>query len=301
MLSVVIPTRDDPEGAYLSAGAAFTQLERYGQQFEIIFVVDSGPTNDHVDPGEFSNASTVYVRHGSPQGARHEGIVRARGSKVFCLDSHVILSQGFFADALAHMAKVPTTAMVFAPLVFRNRHNPSYGYAVNWGLDFWNGGYHNRPISVPPGVLGYPVACAGHGAFLVDREAYMHTGGYTLEQKGWGGEETFLCLKFWMLGYQCAILPQHYQWHYMKPGRNSATNTTEDFAMNFCIAAYSIGGQAACEPVFEWFTRRHSRLRDRWHEITQRSRSERVRIENGPYKGNLEALRARFRHEGIPH
>lgn len=300
MISVVIPTRDDPEGAYLTAGAAYTQLERYGQQFEIIFVVDSGPTNDHKDPGEFSNASTVYVRHGSPQGARHEGIMRARGSKVFCLDSHVVLSQGFFEDALEVMNKavgIPT-AMVFAPLVFRNRRSPAYGYAVNWGLDFWNGGYHNQPKHKD---TAYSIACAGHGAFLVDREAYVHTGGYTLEQKGWGGEETFLCLKFWMLGYQCAILPQHYQWHYMKPGRNSATNTTEEFAMNFCIAAYAIGGLPACQPIFEWFGRRHSRLRDRWHEITQRSQTERAKILNGPYKGNLEALRAHFKREGIPH
>lgn len=295
MISVVIPTHKDPEGAYLTAAAAFTQLEKLDQQFEIIFAVDLGPDEEFQHIGEFSNSGAIYVRHGSPQGARHEGILKAKGSKVFCLDSHVICSQDFFKDALDTMATTGA-ALVLSPLGFRNRNAVAYGYALSWQTDFWNGGYHNNPHKKE----AYRISCCGHGAFLLDRDIYMATGGYTLEQKGWGGEETFLNMKMWMLGYTCWILPQHYHWHYMAPQRNNGKTRTDIFAMNFCIAAEAIGGHAVLENVFEYYKKPQPGIKDSWHEIVARAKTERERIERGPYKGNLRVLLDFFKKEGIP-
>lgn len=301
-VSVVIPHKGDVEGAYLTAAAASVQLEASGLEHEIIFVADNpnAPSNAPCSPRFPSQAYTVSC--GSPQGARDYGIKRAASRYVFCLDSHVVCSDGFFqmAKALMYTEK---PALVFPGMAMHSREQKYWGFRLDLNT-FWNAGYHIEPSpKIHTSGLAmhhYEIQNCGHGAFLVDRDVYLKTGGYCLEQRGWGGEETFLNLKMWMLGYKCFMLPQYFHWHYMDPARNTAARISEGFKDNFAIAVYAIGGQRVMERVYRHFDKTLPWRNQREAEIAKRATSEREKILAGPYGGDFEKLQRYFAENDVP-
>src|SRR6266851_9855917 len=85
VISVVIPSYNDAEGAFLTAASARVQLESLNVPFEII-VVGDGPN----PPQPPFPAKLLLGHYGTPQAARHAGILASKGEYIFCLDSHVI-------------------------------------------------------------------------------------------------------------------------------------------------------------------------------------------------------------------
>lgn len=290
----MIPTKNDAQGAYLTAAAAYTQLERdFPGEFEFIFVNDGLPE----DGDAFAICeSRTLTGGGSPQHSRHIGITEARGEVVFCLDSHVVCSNDWFIDAYAAMWD-HDAGLVFNAIAFKQRQSLAFGYAVDWARTFWNAGYFSSRVC----AVRYPIACAGHGAFAVRRSVYLELGGYNLDMKGWGGEETYLNLKFWMLNRTCQMLPEHYHWHFMAQARNRGTTQTLDFARNFCIAAYTLGGERQLFSTMDYFQHRHGEaLRNMRPGILSAAYKDREAIKRGPYMGDLGKLREFFKKNHIP-
>lgn len=290
MISVVIPSRNDYEGAYLTAAAAYTQLEKLEIPFEIIFVIDNPNAGGRNVSARFVPSECYTIDAGSPQASRDFGIRKARYRNVFCLDSHVVCSEGFFRDALNQLDE-SEHGLVFPAMALHSRTFLLYGYRMSWDSEFWNAEYYRAPHSAKP----YPIIGAGHGAFALDRDVYLGIGGYSLQQKGWGGEEPFLNLKYWMLGSDCVMLPQHYHFHFTDASRNTAARNSYQLSWNMCYAAFVIGGRKALEPVLSWHRKKHAGLSGGSIELA--GMAERAEILAGPYAGDLGLLRSMLRRD----
>ena len=141
---------------------------------------------------------------------------------------------------------------------------------VNWDGNLW---YKNL-IYEPPSDKPYPVAQFGNSCFMLDRKWFLDSGGYTDLMKGWGGEEPFVCLKAWMLGRMCWLVPSVAHYHFLTPGAHAGEIIGGNTASNYDILGYVIAGRNC--------------------SITPAMRHERERICAGPFRGSIEELRKFF-------
>jgi hypothetical protein len=151
-----------------------------------------------------------------------------------------------------------------------------YGSTTNWEGNLWYGHHIYTPIDMPHRIVQF-----GHSCVMVDRDWYVRSGGYTTLQQGWGGEEPFLCLKAWMLGRECWMIPAIWHAHYLTPNAHGGAMVSENFARNFEMVKYVMNGDQG-----------HLRLSS---ELI----AERKKICAGPFHGNLSELKEHFKREGI--
>lgn len=300
MLSVVIPSWQDKKGLYLTYTSAFAQLEASGIGHEFIVVADGG-----IDIPFEQNPDTKVLRgsFGSPQHSRDAGIRAARFPYVVCLDSHVSCGPGLF-NSLLFTAKSTEAAAVFPAMAFYQRRALSYSRKIDWMYGLHVAQALPRPQSEQP----HRIADACHGVFLLNREKYVAAGGYSLEQKGWGGEEEYLNLKFWMLGEECWMVPNVYHWHYTAESRRSDADRmrSAEYARNYMLASYVLGGErylyksAGCfvSPQKENYAAARAAFVGIPRDAT--IKADRAKVEAGPFGGDLDRLRAHFKSQDIP-
>lgn len=317
-LSIVIPSYQDPAGLWFTVAACITDLEQdfAPDDYEIIAVVD-GPDDDEtriiLGMRQQQMCKFIKVDTRTPQKNRHIGLERAEGRHVFFLDSHVIVARGFFRRMLTS-AQETGSALLHAGHCFFSKDTMAYGYNMDWKAQFWSTTAENKPKrSDGP----YRIAVAGHGAICVDREQYVAIGGYWDALNGWGGEEPQLNLKAWLLGKEVWMEPRTYHWHYMPLKRClEGMQLSIPYARNFFLAAYASGGQKYLDAVNHHFTAIHNRhatieqavkaptlnpYGELYEEVMRDGQQERALICSGQYGGDLDALRAMFDREGIPH
>jgi len=194
-------------------------------------------------------------------------------------------------DRLANAAESTTEKLFFPGTVFYRREQTNYGYELSWDGSFWYGGArHKRPDGPSPVVL------CGHGAFLVHRPTYERLGGYTNEQRGYGGEETFLNLLFLMNGCTPLLIPEAYHWHYPGPRRRFGLMMREPrFARNFMLAAYVMGGEGQLAKVARWYAPRvgERAILDAQRELPRDAAviARREAVSRGPFSGDIDRLR----------
>lgn len=288
-LSVVIASYNDPEGLYLSFWSVYTQLRDLlvggiNVDFEIIVAADGGT------PVKWENVDRARVRvlrlagsnrTGSPQGTRDAGIRAATYPVVLCIESHVIVGDlaAWYRQHLKTGAAISFPRRVGESLEQRT----AYGASFDWNVSFWNKTLQSEPKSLEP----YKICQCGHSAFMLDRDWYLQSGGYTLLQQGYGGEEPWLNLKVWMLGRESWMIPLAWHAHYMDDRGNGAAISTVNFAFNFKLAAYVMGGKKYLDLVGRSFA-------DPSLRITPDISIERARICAGPFGGDLDKLRELF-------
>ena|SRR5690242_19445820 len=85
-----------------------------------------------------------------------------------------------------------------------------------------------KTLLEPPSSGPFKVATHPHGAFAVRRDSFLKAGGYWRELHGFGGEETQLCLKFWLMGMTCWATPRVYHWHWLPAGGRRGSETFRD-------------------------------------------------------------------------
>jgi glycosyltransferase involved in cell wall biosynthesis len=309
LLSVVIPSKDDPSGLYHTFAASFVELENdFPGNSEIIVACD-GETNDATDCLQ-KNFNVIRGNWRAPQKARHAGLLEAKGKWVAFLDSHVIPSRGMFRR-LVEAAEANDAGIVHSPHCFWARNQSCFAYRIDWVKKFWMSESIGEPIVPQP----YRVSVMGHGAMVVDREKYLASGGYLMEQRGWGGEEPHLNLKFWMLGYSSWVHPDAYHWHFMARRHSADIYKSPEFIRNFMLAAYALGGQKYLDSVYGSYSiasRPYATVaeaiehrndpdpyRDDYLSVPNEMKEERARICAGPFAGNLDALREFFDRERI--
>lgn len=286
-VSLAIATHADPCGLYLSVFSALSQLEKSDLNFEILIVADGGEATkyEQAHPNIRCIRLSGQNRTGSPQGTRDIGIRNAKYKNVLCIDSHVVVSdiQKWVEEHEGLSAGLSFPAMRGAS----SEHWTLYGSIFDWDKSFWN----TRVLYEPKSQFPYRIVQASHSGFLCDREFYISSGGYTNLQVGYGGEETQLALKFWMLGKQNWMMPQIWHAHYQPIGRNEGAEHSENYKRNFLVAAYVFGGQEYLNKIENFYK---TKL-----QITPDIQKERLKICDGPYKGNLDLFRNYCQREGI--
>lgn len=309
-ISVIVPSLNDGPGLYFTYAAAFADLETGTRSFEIVPVID-GDESAEARGLAMHGARLVRGRFGSPQASRYAGLLASHGRWVFFLDSHVIPSRGFF-ERMVKTAEETDATLVFSPHVDWSRDRMAYAHRIGWQDSLWCVDAETKPRV----ETAYRAAQSGHGGILVDREKYLASGGYWLAQRGWGGEETHLSLKLWMLGYECWMEPRVYHWHYMGGRRNDGAFQSRDYVRNFMLAAYALGGQKYLDAVYTYHTANrncHSSVAAAarakhddpygadYRNVPRDAAAERERICAGSFGGDLDNLREHFRAQGITH
>lgn len=273
-LSVVVATHADPLGLYMTVFSVLQQLQKSSIKWEIVIAADGGTDYKWE---KLPNTRCLRIRTGSPQGTRDAGIRAAQAASVLCIESHIIVSD---IESLYEAHKALNGAMTFPARIGEGPEMFSvYGSTTNWDSNLWYGHHLYAPQN---GNQPYRVAQFGHSCFVIDRNWYIQSGGYTNLQTGWGGEEQFLCLKAWMLGRECWMVPQIWHAHYLTPNAHGDSLGSERMERNFAIGKYVLTGKIS--PGLA---------------VTPEMIQERQRIMSGPFGGDLNKLRDYFKKEGI--
>lgn len=271
-LSVVIASHANTQGCYLTVFALVFQLQKTNLQWEIIVVADGG--TEYLWE-KLPNVRCLRIRTGSPQGTRDAGIRAAQAATVLVIEDHVVVNDvASFLEAHRQLGG----AMTFPARVGEGTPlNNVYGTTTNFDGNLWFKKTLYSPLSDKP----YRVPQFGHSCFMLDRAAYLAVGGYTDLLTGWGFEEPLLCLKFWMLGYTLWQTPNVGHAHFLAD-RTGGAMQSDAFIHNSWIVKYVLTG------IVTYGLRLNANIE-----------AERQRIMNGPFKGDINKLRAYFRAEGI--
>lgn len=273
MLSVVITAFKNEEGLYLTQAAVRAQLERLPFPYGVIIVADGG-TEQKFEKLPFT--SVLRGHFGSPQASRDAGIRASIYPITLLLESHVVVND---VHRLVVQHRERGSALTFPCRIAESAEMFNvYGQEVDWAGNIW----HKRLVYKPHDNKPYRVAQFGHSCFCLDRDWYLRSGGYTNLMKGWGGEESFLALKAWMLGRECWMIPDVQHAHYLTPGAHADVMFSAQYKRNFDILKYVISGQV--NPGF---------VSDAAVEM------ERQKICAGPFKGDVTLLQKYFKEEGV--
>lgn len=282
-LSVVVASHANPQGLYLTVFALIQQLSCLHMDWEIIIAADGGTPTKYEN---LPNVKCLRIQTGSPQGTRDAGIRAASAATVLVVEDHVIVFDiGRLLEAYkgVNVTRDGRVAMLFPARVAEGSELFNvYGNETDWDGNLW----FKRTLYQPKSSEHlYPVPQFGHSCFLLNRQAYLDTGGYTNILIGWGGEEPLLCLKFWMLGWECwqTLYPAHA--HFLADRGAGVAMASEQYKKNFDMVEYVIAGRIP--------------ERGRLLMLTPQIIAERQRIINGPYGGDLNKLREYFKTQGI--
>jgi hypothetical protein len=286
-VSVLIATHHNPEGLYLSVFSALAQLEKSNLEWEIVIAADGGDPNkwNQAHPNIRCLLLTGGMQQGSPQGTRDIGIRNCQYKNVLCIDSHVIVSD--IEKWISEHFRVGATLSFPAMCGGSSEMWRMYGSVFDWDASFW----YKHVLYAAKSAEPYKIVETSHSGFMVDRDWYLESGGYTQLLKGYGGEETFLGLKSWMTGGRNWLIPSVWHAHYQPVGRNEGAEHSENYKRNFLICAYVFGGYD--------YLRKAQNFYKMELKITSEIEQERQKICAGPFQGNLDFLRFYLGREGI--
>jgi len=196
--SVVIVSRNEGEMLQKTVRSILKYLPANG---EIVVVDDfsSDGSSDRVKIDERVSVLRLTRHTGAPIG-RNLGAARAHGNIIIFADAHVSVPAGWFeglADALS-----PSLVGAVGPAIC-DMADPS---AKGYGLGF-TGPRLDWAWLPPAGSHPYPVPLLGAGFMALRREVFIEAGGFDEGLIIFGMEDSELCLRLWLLGYECWIVP----------------------------------------------------------------------------------------------
>ena len=286
-VSLVVATYNNPEGLYLSVFAALQQLEKCSFPWEIIISADNGVPQKYEQAHK--NIRVLRLtggnRTGSPQGTRDAGIRVAQYKNVLCIDSHVIISD---IERWTDIHEKLAATISFPAMIGASGEMwKLYGSEFDWEKSFW----YTHVLSEPASPKPYKILQTSHSGFMVSRDWYLSSGGYTNLQDGYGGEETFLGIKSWMTGGENYMIPEISHAHYQPAGRNEGAEHKENYKRNFMVAAYVMGGRKYLDYTEQFY---NARLK-----ITPDIEEERQRIVRGKFHGDLDLFREYLKNQAV--
>lgn len=180
----------------------------------------------------------------SPPTARQLVTESANGKYLFFFDNHCLPTAGYFARGVQVM-DAKNIDFLHSTTRFFAGEGTNYEYKLSLKRDFWTLEPYREPSCNEP----YRIAVAGHGGFAVRNSAWKECGGYWQGFEGYGGEETYTDLKFWLLGKEVWIDPQFIHMHWA--GQRAYTrHFTDDYFVNMFMSAHCIGGEEWMHRVF---------------------------------------------------
>jgi GT2 family glycosyltransferase len=198
-VSAVVPSRDEGDSLRRTVHSLLATMPADGE----VVVVDDGSADGSVD---FLNTRYPPVRVVRPDArvgpavARNLGAEAASGEILVFCDAHVAPQPGWF-DAFSEALEGDGVGAV-GPAMTSPEQPQVCGYGATWQLPDlhlrWLGYQGPAPHEAP--LLG--------GAFLAMRRSVFEAcGGFDAGLIGWGGSDSELCIRLWLLGYSCVVLP----------------------------------------------------------------------------------------------
>jgi hypothetical protein len=250
--TIIIAHRGDPFGLWATIHACEADLGAVKNYSYVIVAngMDEIPQNTYFlkEGLEKLGKMGAFIHHRSPlapPAARQLGADAATGKVLFFFDNHCIPDVWYFGKMLSSIQEfgydlVHSTTQYWAG---KYKH---YHYPLTLEDNFWVTTISETPLR----DTTYDCACGGAGGFAVKKETFDKVGGYGHIGlfDGWGGEETYLDLKMWMLGYKVGLDPEALHWHYASE-RSYSRHYTPDFYTNLLTAAYVLGGDKWLDKV----------------------------------------------------
>lgn len=251
-ISIIIAHRGPEMGLWMTVESCMMDLENSGLTYEFR-ICSNGEEKLSEDMkrikhfvektghmGEFLHV----VQPTSPPSARQMVTENANGKFLFVFDNHCLPYPGYFKrghDVMEayHIDFLHSTTRFFAG------EGTNYEYKLSLKRDFWTMEPYREPLKEQP----YRIAVAGHGGFAVRNSAWKECGGYWEGFEGYGGEETYTDLKFWLLGKEVWIDPKMIHLHWAGQ-RLYKRHFTDDYFKNMYMSANCIGGDEWLAKVF---------------------------------------------------
>jgi glycosyltransferase involved in cell wall biosynthesis len=222
-LSVIIPNRNDTVMLSITVRSALEELKALDNDGEIVIVDNSDEDiwrilrSPNISPlclGYVESGRIQLIRQPFPSlyAARQTGIENARGEYVYNMDSHTVVGHNQLKALVDFMEgkKGTKAGFGFAPIGWISQHElyARHDLRIDQGTVFGNWGMqYDKPTKI----------CWNFGSRICDREWYLNTlggcGFYAKERISWGGEEMYIPVKGWLLGYESWAVPCAPQYH----------------------------------------------------------------------------------------
>lgn len=209
-ISVIITVLDD----YEETQKTIASIRATAGDIEIVVVDDSSQV-----PLSLVDKKAILIRNESRAGvaaSRDIASHKCTGDFIFICDSHMRFAPGWFQSAMIATKAGNTVAHTCTCLGLTpsnmdiSRPNGEYsGASINFYGD--DRVKPHAPKQILEGVWmghhdgdGYPVACMMGACYLLPKDFFHHVGGLKL-LKGWGSDEPFLSLKWWLAGGEIRV------------------------------------------------------------------------------------------------
>jgi glycosyltransferase involved in cell wall biosynthesis len=173
--------------------------------------------------------------------SRHIGALHSTGDFLLLTDSHVRFEPGWYETLMERIKDRPTTMhnLLCVQLVpgmmdmAQSRGTYHGAYIHFYGPDQNDGGrmqtLEGKWAKERPGEDDYPLSCIMGAGYVMPTDFYFHVGGLRL-LKGWGLDEPFLSLKWWLAGGDIRMLKSVRIGHQF---RQSTTYKTDQWKVTF--------------------------------------------------------------------
>ncbi|MCB9149971.1 MAG: glycosyltransferase family 2 protein [Caldilineaceae bacterium] len=256
--SVIIPTINEGARLWFTLHSMLLAWEAQGNSgldadHEVI-VVDSGSQDDTVkflqEPVMQQYVRLIQTNVSGPGPVRQVGAEAANGEVLFFMDAHVLVPPTFFGDVVAAMKQPGIWEQVGAmhfPISSRGglQDARTTHYELTLEQDFWG---VQRLGDFRPQAEPLEIAASSHATVAVRQAHFDAVGGYNIQQSQYGGDETYLDLKFARFGYRnyvymgthvshCTMRQMEYEW------------SLDTLFRNNVISAYVLGGKPWAEKL----------------------------------------------------
>lgn len=165
----------------------------------------------------FGNFRYVKMDRVSMGLSRNAGVYVAAGKYGYIGDSHMTFSRDFFHNLLTTYENIKwkdcliprKIGILHSSLGWMSgihQHDILNAYKAEIKKWFWGSWYKSpdtKPFQIP--MMGT--------SFLFEREFFIEMGGYNENFKAYGGDEAYINLKAWRMGYTVWVDPNTYVWH----------------------------------------------------------------------------------------
>ena len=255
MISVIIPAKNEAVTLWFTVHAIRMEMERDPVEPWEIVVVDNVST-DSTKAFLEDWAIKPWVRRveahadiSGPGPVRNVGATAAQGEILVFMDAHVLPSPGFFRQIrhTMHQEIWDKVGSLHYPIGWNgfDRGAFSTNYELRLERDFWGDNRTGNYRTLTE------IGAHGHGCVAMRRDHFIEVGGYHPGQAGYGGDESYMDLKFAMFGFHNYSDPSGYYLHCSQRHMNYTWNN-QDVIRNHMISAYTLGGLPWLEKVYAY-------------------------------------------------
>ena len=198
-ISVIVPSHNEGQNLRRTVHSLLATLPPNGE----IVVVDDSSTDGSTSFLEHGYGALTVTRPSKRlgvAGARNHGASLASGEVLVFSDAHVEAPIGWIDQLCAPLKSAPVG--IVGPVISAMGNRAIKGYGQTWSGPNLEVQWLTRQALSP-----YPVPLLGGGFMAMRRDFFDETGGFDTGMTTWGMEDSEICLRAWLLGYQCVVVP----------------------------------------------------------------------------------------------